>query len=155
MPGLVLAGDGQDLLVEVVGVAVDEIDDRQQDVDLARLQEPDELGRPVVARDADEAGLARLLLLQEPGVDAVGVQGNVDLAVAGLVEIDQVDVVGLQDPERIGEDLLGRGNVVGHDFGREEDLLAAAAEGQAHALFADVVGGGGVDGRHARGQSRR
>jgi len=107
-----------------------------------------------VARDADEAGLARLLLLQKPREDAVGVQGDLHLAVADLVEVEQVHAVGFEEPERIGQDLLRRGHVVGQDLGRKEDLLAAAAERQAYAFFGDVVGGRRVDGGHAEVDGR-
>ena len=65
--------------------------------------------------------------------------------VADVVEVDQVHTVRLEHFQRVAEALLGVGDRVGHHLGRQEDLLPALAQAQAHALLAALVGRGRVD----------
>jgi hypothetical protein len=153
---------GQDLLAEAAEVGVHDVERHLHGVEAEavlrrHLQHPQVDERVLVAGEADEAHLARFLgrqdRLQRParGEDPVGVLQPDD-----LVELQQVDHVGLQPPEGLVE-LLG-GGLPGPavDLGHQEDLLAVAvAQGLAHADFAAAVvivpavvheGDAGVDG---------
>ncbi len=140
-----LSGERQHPLFEVVGVAVGEIEVHQDHVDFAGFQKRGESAGQVVARDPHEPALAGLLLLQKPSEDAVGIAGLLDVALAEMMEIEEVGVVGLESPERLGELLFGLFDRVGPDLGCQDDVLASAAEGQAHALFGVAVPFRGVD----------
>ncbi len=102
----------------------------------------------LVAGEADVAGLALALGLED-GVDgAVGAEDEVGIVVViALVELEQIDVVGLETAQAF-VDLLGGGEgVAGADLGGEEDVVATALEGEADVGFADAVAivPGGID----------
>ncbi len=140
---------GKDLSGEAAEHAVEDADGHLAGVpfDVA-LDHVQKNGRMLVAGEADVAGLA-LALGVEDGVDStVGAEYQVGVVVVvALVELEQVDVIGLETVEAF-VDLLGGGDgVAGTDFGGEEDLVAAAFESAADVGFADAVAvvPGGVD----------
>ena len=97
--------------------------------------------RILVAGEADIAHLARLLCIEHGlhcatvGKDAVGV-----FQADHLVELHQVDAIGLQAAERLVDLLRGGCPGAAVDLGHEKNFVAVAAlEGLAHADFADAA----------------
>ena len=98
--------------------------------------------RVLVAGEAEEADLAVLQGLEAGvdgpvlGEDPVGV-----VVVDDLVELPEVEVVGLEPAEAVLQVRLGLLGGPAADLGHEEDLVAAAPLGQglAHPLLGDAV----------------
>ncbi len=105
----------------IVGVAVDKIDHRQQDINIAGFENLPAHGRCIVRGDSDKPALAQLLLLEDPGKDAVGAERNIGIAVlvtrADAVQIEGIHVVGSEQPERICKGLFRFLDRIGPDLG--------------------------------------
>lgn len=144
-----LDGKGKDLAGETAEYAVEDADGHLARVPLdIALDHVDEDGRMLVAGEADVSGLALALCLED-GVDgAVGAEDEVGVVVViALVDLKQVDVVGLEPAEAF-VDLLGGGDgVAGADLGPEKNLVTASLERAADMGFAHAVAivPGGVD----------
>src|SRR5690606_30436405 len=118
-----LARFREHLLLESVDVPVDEVHRDHHHVHLPGLEHAQELRRTVVSRDADEARLALLLHAADIAPRAVLAERDVEIAIAGRVEMEDVDRVDLEQAKRLLERLLRVGRAVRHALRDEEDLV--------------------------------
>ncbi|MCY2950423.1 MAG: hypothetical protein NTU53_00400 [Planctomycetota bacterium] len=82
-------------------MAIDEIQDHQDHVHVARLDEGGKLSETIVARDAQEPRLAQLLLLHQPAKCAIGLPRSDNVVVAKTLEVQQIDLLGLEQFQRL------------------------------------------------------
>ena len=141
-----LESDGDDVVGEGAEVGVHNVDGHLYGVEVdavlvGHVDHAEVDDGVFVTGEADVAEFACLLGGESGfhgsarGEDAVGVFHADD-----LVELDEVDHVGLESAEGLFELAVECGGGASVDFGHEEDLGAVAvAEGLAHADFADAV----------------
>ncbi len=123
---LLLRGQRPHLRLEVVGMAIDEVDGVHDHVYVMVAQRLHEAHRPAVAAEAHEAGEPLLARLQQRPQRAVRPQGllRVHGIVAEAVDVDQVGMIGLQLLQVPLQQLASRVAIRCKGLGDEKHFLA-------------------------------
>ncbi len=141
-----LEGDGDDFVGEGAEVGVHDVDGHLDGVEvdavlMGHVDHAEVDDGVLVAGESDVAEFAGLLGGESGFHGSAGYEDAVGVFHADdLVELDEVDHVGLESAEGLFELAVECGGGAAVDFGHEEDLGAVAvAECLAHADFADAV----------------
>ncbi len=134
MPKLCLR-QRQHRFLKSIREAVGEVEHAHQHVRLIGLNKAAKTLAVAVAGNAQEAELAGLLLLDQPGKDPVRFQRATHVADPQVVEVDQVDAISLQQLERRAQRLFRIRDRVRGDLAGKKNLLAATAQPPSHSLL--------------------
>ena len=136
--------DRQHLPLEAIRVLVAVVDRHHDHVHVVLGQRPRRLGGVTVAGEADEAGHAVPPGLPQPGQRAVAAQHLLRVARTQVVDVGDVDPIGAQVAQRLGERIERLPRGIDRRLGGHDHLVPALGQHLAELPVSAAVSGRGV-----------